>query len=718
MATSQSWLRNAESISRRKVSVLTITLICKLTIGLIATDVEGIFRLSGSAKRIKDLQAIFNSPERYGKGLDWTGYTVHDAANILRRYLNQLPEPIVPLEFYERFRDPLRGHQSQVPTDGDGPLELDLTDFNHDSAVTTYQKLITELPALNRQLLLYILDLLAVFSSKSDLNRMTSANLAAIFQPGIISHPSHDMAPQEYRLSQDVVIFLIENQDNFLIGMTGTAIDEKTNKEVQSGIVPTASSPKLGSNIGRSASNASAGADSLRRFAGSVRRNVSVSSRNSRGSRGAGSPGNVSPGAAYSGSTATSGIHRSNTVPSKRSSGIPSPRYSPRAPEYSPPVSATLAQPTTKPSPLSPSASQLSSALRAEQLGAIDGRYTSNTLQVPAGLASPPANHTPTSERKLSSLFKKPAQSGSISDNEKKESRQPKRLQKKQKMPGSANESAQSSQASLHGETPVTPGYHTPLMSPDASNGNRADPMSLANPAIGEAPNAAAAKDAPTTTARTLPNSQSPPNQANHVQGGSLLPPPSPKPSAHSGASGTDPSDMEAIDLDPSSKAERKRHRWRFSSTAKKESPGDSPLQPPPRIGENVRAGRSNSSIASSNRPRKSFTGDSQQTQPTGTDTFSSGHSSAIPQSSQESESITALKEGSVEPEKKSGLFGKLKAKIGHNKDEKKELSMPQTPTTGTTFESEPRQSLSASIRDHLPNRGRSIDRPRDELGH
>jgi hypothetical protein len=72
-----------------------------------ATDVEGIFRLSGSAKRIKDLQTIFNSPDKYGKGLDWTGYTVHDAANVLRRYLNQLPEPIIPLEFYSRFREPL-----------------------------------------------------------------------------------------------------------------------------------------------------------------------------------------------------------------------------------------------------------------------------------------------------------------------------------------------------------------------------------------------------------------------------------------------------------------------------------------------------------------------------------------------------------------------------------------------------------------------------------
>jgi hypothetical protein len=41
-----------------------------------------------------------------------------DAANVLRRYLNQLPEPIVPLEFYERFREPLRIYQRQVLGEG------------------------------------------------------------------------------------------------------------------------------------------------------------------------------------------------------------------------------------------------------------------------------------------------------------------------------------------------------------------------------------------------------------------------------------------------------------------------------------------------------------------------------------------------------------------------------------------------------------------------
>jgi hypothetical protein len=185
--------------------------------------------------------------------LDWSGYTVHDAANVLRRYLNQLPEPIVPLNFYERFRDPLRHHQAQAVGDMDA-RGSEKGDFDPQQAVAAYQQFIRELPSLNQQLLLYILDLLAVFASKSDQNRMTSGNLAAIFQPGILSHPTHDMAPEEYKLSQDVLIFLIENQDHFLFGMNGPAADAQTVNELQ-GRAPAPLGPR--SNLRRSASNAS-----------------------------------------------------------------------------------------------------------------------------------------------------------------------------------------------------------------------------------------------------------------------------------------------------------------------------------------------------------------------------------------------------------------------------------------------------------------------------
>lgn len=316
--------------SRRKVYALNFALARLLAdlFCLIATDVEGIFRLAGAERRIKELQSLFNSPEKYGKNLDWSGYTVHDAANILRRYLNQLPEPIIPLDFYERFRAPLRHHQAQAVGEMDHQ-GTEVGEFDPDEAIKTYQKSITELPPLNRQLLLYILDLLAVFASKSDINRMTAPNLSAIFQPGLLSHPAHDMAPAEYRLSQDVLIFLIENQDHFLVGMQGTAADEKTIQDVQSGM-RSPSPEKLSSllvtsgvrshqSLDRSASNASAGADSVRRFGG-VRRNLSVTSRHSINSVNSSLPGTPTPASSpFTPGGKSNGVHRSNTLPSRKS---------------------------------------------------------------------------------------------------------------------------------------------------------------------------------------------------------------------------------------------------------------------------------------------------------------------------------------------------------------------------------------------------------------
>lgn len=51
---------------------------------------------------------MFDTPPRYGKDFDWTGYSVHDAASVLRRYLNSLPEPVIPAGLYLDFTAVLR----------------------------------------------------------------------------------------------------------------------------------------------------------------------------------------------------------------------------------------------------------------------------------------------------------------------------------------------------------------------------------------------------------------------------------------------------------------------------------------------------------------------------------------------------------------------------------------------------------------------------------
>lgn len=218
-------------------------------------NVEGIFRVGGSSKRLKDLQLIFNSPPDFGKKLNWDGYNVHDAASILRRYLNALPEPLISLDLYETFRAPLSNrpriinymkfkaenphkslkdidsieffeiNNSNVNSTSNSNVDLpDVQEANHKknrknykkltkdvhNAIQEYKILVDQLPLLSKQLLFYILDLLAMVQNHAAENLMSSRNLAAIFQPSILSHPNHDLDPIEYALSQVVVEFLIQ----------------------------------------------------------------------------------------------------------------------------------------------------------------------------------------------------------------------------------------------------------------------------------------------------------------------------------------------------------------------------------------------------------------------------------------------------------------------------------------------------------------------------
>ncbi|CAI6340865.1 unnamed protein product [Periconia digitata] len=362
-----------------------------------ATDVEGIFRLAGSEKRIKELKAQFDTPPRWGKGLDWSGYTVHDAANILRRYFNQLPEPIIPLQYYDRFRAPLRGHQAEAvgPIEGQSPS---VGGFDPDEAVHVYQQLIKDLPSLNRQLLLYILDLLAVFAAKAESNKMTTSNLAAIFQPGILSHPQHDMSPQDYRLSQDVLIFLIDNQDHFLIGMEGTEVDEGTARHVESGpSTPQARTPttpvRNQSSLGRSASAASsAAAESVRRF-GDIRRNVSTSSRRSRHSGVVPSP--TTPSYATTGS----GVHRSNTVPSKRSPALPASHFA-REKASDPPTPSAEDKGAQLPAAVTTTPAKIAEAPETSQQTTAPSKVSASSTQRP---------QTPPAERSEAAKLQPPA---------------------------------------------------------------------------------------------------------------------------------------------------------------------------------------------------------------------------------------------------------------------------------------------------------------------
>lgn len=547
----------------------------------------------------------------------------------------------------------------------------------HAKAVAAYQQLIRELPPLNKQLLLYILDLLAVFASKSDQNRMNSANLSAIFQPGLLSHPQHDMSPDEYKLSQDVLIFLIENQDHFLVGMNGTAADEQTVKEVESG---NARPPTSQSTIRRSVSSASGGADSFKKYE-SLRRNVSVSSKNSRASNNVSNPATPT-------SMGAVGVHRSNTLPSKmspatrysrvvESSNLNAPGTSPhqsrsssRTPPstgngvQSPPASANTeaATPglvyvhsaTHGPTPkLSSDVERAPEKLeqKAEQK---PERPQDVTLPPPTTSSPPPAVVTPTKERKLSSFFSKSPPPGGDS----KETRQPNRLKKK-RIPGSASESAQSSSISLQGATSESAliTSQVPPRSESAHDDGGATPKPPSN----------AAPEEPES--QRVGRSEKRAGQSENGQSAAdaLRPHGSRTPSMNSRSSFTDYSDVDHTD--DASRSERKEHRrsWRFPRSAKRSNEQIGlGLGSPPLTASSPGADRSTSSIGSWHHSSKSSPSDLQH--------FANDPSSQPLSLDAEVHNGTSKETPPLEPEKRS-LFGKFKAKVAQVRDGVRESS-------------------------------------------
>lgn len=86
---------------------------------------------------------------------------------------------------------------------------------DEEDMIAAYQDLIMKLPDPHSCLLMYLLDLLALFAHHSAENLMDSKNLASVFQPGVLSHPNHAMSPGEYMTSASVLKFLIDHQSSF-----------------------------------------------------------------------------------------------------------------------------------------------------------------------------------------------------------------------------------------------------------------------------------------------------------------------------------------------------------------------------------------------------------------------------------------------------------------------------------------------------------------------
>ncbi|XP_063775952.1 rho GTPase-activating protein 24 isoform X1 [Pseudophryne corroboree] len=127
---------------------------------------EGLFRLPGQANLVKELQDAFDCGEKpsFDSNTD-----VHTVASLLKLYLRELPEPVIP---YAKFEDFLSCAKQLSKEEESGVAEL--------------VKQVKSLPPVNYNLLKYICRFLDEVQSYSGVNKMSVQNLATVFGPNIL----------------------------------------------------------------------------------------------------------------------------------------------------------------------------------------------------------------------------------------------------------------------------------------------------------------------------------------------------------------------------------------------------------------------------------------------------------------------------------------------------------------------------------------------------
>ncbi|XP_028274087.1 rho GTPase-activating protein 24 isoform X2 [Parambassis ranga] len=133
---------------------------------------EGLFRLPGQANLVKELQDAFDCGEKPSFDCNTD---VHTVASLLKLYLRELPEPVIPFQKYDEF---LACAKLLGKDDETGMKEL--------------RRLLESLPPVNHNLLKYICRFLDEVQSYSGVNKMSVQNLATVFGPNILRPKMED----------------------------------------------------------------------------------------------------------------------------------------------------------------------------------------------------------------------------------------------------------------------------------------------------------------------------------------------------------------------------------------------------------------------------------------------------------------------------------------------------------------------------------------------
>uniref|UniRef100_A0A8C4WU77 Si:ch211-247j9.1 n=1 Tax=Eptatretus burgeri TaxID=7764 RepID=A0A8C4WU77_EPTBU len=226
---------------------------------------EGLFRLPGQATLVRELQeqCDYGDLPRLDSSTD-----VHTVTSLLKLYLRELPEPLVPFHDYQTFLSCAT-----------------LLEKDKEKGMKELTSLVTRLPSDSFFLLKYICSFLDEVQSHSSVNKMSAHNLATVFGPNILRPNAQDpVAIMEgaTMVQHLMMILIIYHGELFQHSPVNTC----SSASRQNGIIPGSRGSTVSWDIGEASnrdSTATATAEKLeeqRRFSESEKATLSPRERN------------------------------------------------------------------------------------------------------------------------------------------------------------------------------------------------------------------------------------------------------------------------------------------------------------------------------------------------------------------------------------------------------------------------------------------------------
>ncbi|KAJ4286621.1 hypothetical protein N0V88_007910 [Collariella sp. IMI 366227] len=173
-------------------------------------DAPNIFALDGNQLRVAQLKEVFNSPETsYGRELDWSQFTVYDAADLILTFLSELPQPIISQSVGKRWI--YLSRQATIRT------------ARLDKGLDFWEEAFTGIRGPSRALFKLLLNLWGEIADAAEMNEMAAERLA-----GKVIRPLMHYWPARHHTDFMLgLAFMIRKRSEYNLAATG--VERKSN---------------------------------------------------------------------------------------------------------------------------------------------------------------------------------------------------------------------------------------------------------------------------------------------------------------------------------------------------------------------------------------------------------------------------------------------------------------------------------------------------------